>query len=143
MNLVESCWDRSKLSSTEQERLGESFNLLVHIGLERIRQSVVSGERGGGGRLEFLLRCIASLKTMKAFASCCPFHKEIRGEVVLAVRRGTTELFGCRVDRAGLSADLGLARQVHQYTRHSQYLDLNSCKMHLVLPCRLSVRWTF
>lgn len=30
---------------------------------------------------------------MKAFWKCCPFHKEIRGEIILALKKGTAEWY--------------------------------------------------
>ena len=42
-------------------------------------------------KLDYLLRCLTLLDTMRAFRRCCPFHKEIRGEIVAAVRKGAAE----------------------------------------------------
>ncbi|CAG4947849.1 unnamed protein product [Parnassius apollo] len=44
-------------------------------------------------QLEFLLRCLNQLAQMKAFWRCCPFNKEIRSEVVGALRKGTAEWY--------------------------------------------------
>ncbi|XP_032520325.2 BAI1-associated protein 3 [Danaus plexippus] len=44
-------------------------------------------------KLEFLLRCLNQLAQMKAFWRCCPFNKEIRGEIVSALRKGTAEWY--------------------------------------------------
>ncbi|CAK1586198.1 unnamed protein product [Parnassius mnemosyne] len=44
-------------------------------------------------QLEFLLRCLNQLAQMKAFWRCCPFSKEIRSEVVGALRKGTAEWY--------------------------------------------------
>lgn len=40
-------------------------------------------------RLEFLLRSMGLLSTMKAFRQVCPFNKGIRGEIVASLRRGS------------------------------------------------------
>lgn len=42
-------------------------------------------------RLEYMLRCMGLLSTMKAFRSFCPLSKGIRGEMVGALRRGTVQ----------------------------------------------------
>ncbi|XP_013146719.1 PREDICTED: BAI1-associated protein 3 [Papilio polytes] len=44
-------------------------------------------------RLEYLLRCLNQLSQMKAFWRCCPFNKEIRSEIVGALRKGTAEWY--------------------------------------------------
>ncbi|XP_026316773.1 BAI1-associated protein 3 [Hyposmocoma kahamanoa] len=44
-------------------------------------------------KLEFLLRCLSQLSQMKAFWRCCPFNKEIRSEIVGALRKGTAEWY--------------------------------------------------
>lgn len=33
------------------------------------------------------------LANMKAFWKCCPFHKEIRGEIIMALKKGTAEWY--------------------------------------------------
>lgn len=38
-------------------------------------------------------RCLGLLANMKAFRKCCPFHKEIRGEIILALKKGTAEWY--------------------------------------------------
>lgn len=30
---------------------------------------------------------------MKAFRKCCPFHKEIRGEIIMALKKGSAEWY--------------------------------------------------
>lgn len=42
-------------------------------------------------RLEFLLRCLGLLGSMKAFRQVCPFSKGVRGEVVGALRKGSVQ----------------------------------------------------
>ncbi|KAJ8716122.1 hypothetical protein PYW08_013407 [Mythimna loreyi] len=44
-------------------------------------------------KLEYLLRCLSQLSQMKAFWRCCPFNKEIRSEIVSALRKGTSEWY--------------------------------------------------
>lgn len=40
-------------------------------------------------RLEFLLRCLGVLGTMRAFRQVCPFNKGVRGEIVNFLRKGS------------------------------------------------------
>jgi BAI1-associated protein 3 len=40
-------------------------------------------------RLEFLLRCLGLLGSMRAFRQVCPFNKGVRGEIVNFLRRGS------------------------------------------------------
>lgn len=39
------------------------------------------------------------LDVMRAFRRCCPFHKEIRGEIVVAIRKGAAEWFTSELQR--------------------------------------------
>jgi BAI1-associated protein 3 len=39
------------------------------------------------------------LENSRAFRRCCPFHKEIRGEVVAALRKGVVEWYTFEQDR--------------------------------------------
>jgi len=36
-------------------------------------------------------RCLGLIATMKAFWKCCPFNKEIRGEIIMSLKKGTLE----------------------------------------------------
>lgn len=40
-------------------------------------------------RLEFTLRCLGTLSSMKIFRLCCPFNKGVRGEIVACLRKGS------------------------------------------------------
>lgn len=40
-------------------------------------------------RLEFLLRCLGLLGSMRAFRQVCPFNKGVRGEIVNFLRKGS------------------------------------------------------
>lgn len=40
-------------------------------------------------RLEFLLRCLGVLGSMRAFRQVCPFNKGVRGEIVNYLRKGS------------------------------------------------------
>ncbi|XP_055685736.1 BAI1-associated protein 3 [Lutzomyia longipalpis] len=42
-------------------------------------------------RLEFLLRCLGLLGSMKAFRQVCPFNKGVRGEIVASLRKGSIQ----------------------------------------------------
>lgn len=42
-------------------------------------------------RLEFLLRCLGLLGSMKAFRQVCPFNKGVRGEIVGNLRKGSVQ----------------------------------------------------
>ena len=48
-----------------------------------------------------LCRCLYQLSEMKTFSSCCPFNKEIRSDVILAIKKGVTDRFRRLVIRAG------------------------------------------
>lgn len=91
---LERDWDRSLLGANDIEMLGETFSLFVDVNLERIKNSQLNNcgvTKENKKNIDFTLRCLSYLSEMKAFAGCCPFHKEIRGELVLNVKKGVTE----------------------------------------------------
>ncbi|XP_065160507.1 BAI1-associated protein 3 isoform X2 [Atheta coriaria] len=93
---VEHAWGTSNLTREEEMWLAESFNAMLERWLHQLRhhrQLFPALHAPSLARLEYLLRCLAHLSTMKAFWKCCPFNKEIRGEIVAAIRKGTPEWF--------------------------------------------------
>lgn len=92
--------DRQWLHSTEplgselQQWLAEAMNGYVERSLNQIRRhreifpalhppSLV--------RLEFLLRSLGLLGSMRAFRQVCPFSKGVRGEIVVSLRKGSLQ----------------------------------------------------
>lgn len=86
--------NQPKLSREIEQYLAEAMTSLVEKSLSQIRQhrdifpalhppSLI--------RLEFLLRCLGLLGSMKAFRQVCPFSKGIRGEIVGALRKGSIQ----------------------------------------------------
>ena len=93
---LENWWDRNKITNDEVESLGASFNLFVEISLERTKDLQLlcpTGSNPGKRKLEYLLRCLSYVSEMKAYAGCCPFHKEIRGELILTIKKGVTDRY--------------------------------------------------
>ena len=91
---LETRWERNKLMSEEGDSLGASFTLFLEISLERIKNLHLlcpNSSKVGKRKLEYLLRSLSYMAEMKAFTSCCPFHKEIRGELILTIKKGVTE----------------------------------------------------
>ena len=91
---LERDWDKTMLGAADVEMLGDTFTLFVDVNLERIKNSQLncSGvSKETKKNLDFTLRCLSYLSEMKAFAGCCPFHKEIRGELILSVKKGVSE----------------------------------------------------
>ena len=91
---LENRWDRNKITSEEVESLGNSFSLFVEISLERtkdLEKMSAGNNKLGKRKLEYLLRCLSYIAEMKAYSSCCPFHKEIRSELILTIKKGVTD----------------------------------------------------
>ncbi|GBP03486.1 BAI1-associated protein 3, partial [Eumeta japonica] len=92
---VEKQWNASTQESLTRELeqwLAEAMNGFVERSLYQIRRhrdifpalnppSLI--------RLEFLLRCLGLLGSMRTFRVVCPFNKGVRGEVVNALRKGS------------------------------------------------------
>ncbi|EDW68736.1 BAI1-associated protein 3 [Drosophila virilis] len=92
---VEKQWNQPNqeaLSRDLEQWLAEAMNGFVERSLNQIRRhrdifpalnppSLI--------RLEFLLRCLGLLGSMRAFRAVCPFNKGVRGEVVNALRKGS------------------------------------------------------
>lgn len=86
--------NQDPLTRELEQWLAEAMNSLVDKSLNQIRRhrdifpalhppSLI--------RLEFLLRCLGVLGSMKAFRQVCPFNKGVRGEVVGALRKGSVQ----------------------------------------------------
>ena len=88
---LETDWDRTELGSSETEYLGQSFSLFVDVSMERVKTLILSPSIKARANLEYILKCLSFLSEMKAFSCCCPFHKDIRTDVVMTVKRATTE----------------------------------------------------
>ncbi|XP_036671560.3 BAI1-associated protein 3 [Drosophila suzukii] len=92
---VEKQWNQPNqeaLSRDLEQWLADAMNGFVERSLNQIRRhrdifpalnppSLI--------RLEFLLRCLGLLGSMRAFRAVCPFNKGVRGEVVNALRKGS------------------------------------------------------
>ncbi|XP_023290645.1 BAI1-associated protein 3 [Orussus abietinus] len=86
----------ASLSRDEQACLADSFNDFLEIALGKIRRHRLLFPPSDGpaiARLDHLLRCLGLLSSMDAFRKCCPFNREIRGEIVAALRKGTHEWY--------------------------------------------------
>ncbi|KOC60100.1 BAI1-associated protein 3 [Habropoda laboriosa] len=93
---LDNLWHTDTLSRDEEQCLAESFNEFLDVTLKRVRQHRVLFpplHRASISKLDYLLRCLGLLSNMKAFRACCPFNKEIRGEIITALRKGTLEWY--------------------------------------------------
>ncbi|XP_046745944.1 BAI1-associated protein 3 isoform X1 [Diprion similis] len=93
---LDSLWPTDTLSRDEEQCLADSFNVFLEMALNQVRQHRVLFpplHRPAIGRLDYLLRCLGLLSNMKAFWKCCPFNKEIRGEIITALRKGTHDWY--------------------------------------------------
>ncbi|XP_069688099.1 BAI1-associated protein 3 isoform X2 [Periplaneta americana] len=89
-------WNLLTLTKEEEEYLAESFNMFLDHSLQLLRkhrQLFLPHNRVSMCRLEYLLRCLGLISTMKAFWKCCPFNKEIRGEIIMSLKKGTLEWY--------------------------------------------------
>ncbi|XP_022901984.1 BAI1-associated protein 3 isoform X2 [Onthophagus taurus] len=91
---IEHAWSSATLTREEEMWLAESFTAMLERWLHQLRhhrQLFPALHTPCLTRLEYVLRCLAYLSNMKAFWKCCPFNKEIRGEIVMTLRKGTPE----------------------------------------------------
>ncbi|XP_025268949.1 BAI1-associated protein 3 isoform X1 [Camponotus floridanus] len=89
-------WHTETLSRDAEQCLADSFNDFLEVSLKKVRQHRVLYpplHRPTISKLDYLLRCLGLLSNMKAFRTCCPFNKEIRGEIITALRKGTLEWY--------------------------------------------------
>ncbi|XP_066902110.1 BAI1-associated protein 3 isoform X2 [Halyomorpha halys] len=96
LSSLEHAWPHEALTRQEEEFLAESFNNFLDFALQLIRKHRAlfpHHHRPSMNRLENLLRCMGLLANMKAFWKCCPFNKEIRGEIITALKKGTHEWY--------------------------------------------------
>ncbi|GJQ84188.1 hypothetical protein Trydic_g2862 [Trypoxylus dichotomus] len=91
---IEHAWGGATLTREEEMWLAESFTAMLERWMHQLRhhrQLFPALHAPSLTRLEHVLRCLAYLSNMKAFWKCCPFNKEIRGEIVATLRKGTPE----------------------------------------------------
>lgn len=95
LNELDRLWNQPQsepLSKELQLWLAEAMSTFVDKSLEQIRKHrdvFPALHPPSLNRLEFLLRCLGVLTTMKAFRQVCPFNKGVRGEIVAALRKGS------------------------------------------------------
>ncbi|CAH4028679.1 unnamed protein product [Pieris brassicae] len=89
--------DAGACASRDEERwLADCFGELVERALHQLRlhrDLYPVLHHLSLNKLEYLLRCLNQLSQMKAFWRCCPFSKEMRSEIVGALRKGTAEWY--------------------------------------------------
>ncbi|CAH1987257.1 unnamed protein product [Acanthoscelides obtectus] len=93
---IETAWMTYTLTREEEMWLAEKFTAMQERWLQQLRhhrQLFPALHPPSLVRLEYILRCLAYMSNMKAFWKCCPFNKEIRGDIVATLRRGTPEWF--------------------------------------------------
>lgn len=86
--------NQEPLTRELEQWLAEAMNGLVEKSLNQIRRHrdiFPALHPQSLNRLEFLLRCLGVLGTMKAFRQVCPFNKGVRGEIVSALRKGSSQ----------------------------------------------------
>ena len=88
---LERDWDRSSMATSEDQYLGTSFSLFIEISMERIKTALLESNKARVSQVEHLVRSLSYLDQMKAFSGCCPFHKDIRTELVMTVKRAAAE----------------------------------------------------
>ncbi|XP_072156728.1 BAI1-associated protein 3 isoform X1 [Bemisia tabaci] len=93
---LERMWNSDTLSKEEEDWLAESFNVFLDYSLQLIskhRYLFPPHHRISMNRLQSLLRCLGLLSSTKAFWKCCPFNKQVRGEIISALKKGTLEWY--------------------------------------------------
>ncbi|KAI4497086.1 hypothetical protein M0802_007832 [Mischocyttarus mexicanus] len=96
---MDSLWHLKKTESSsrdEEQLLADSFNDFLELSLKKIQQHRTLYpplHRSSISKLDNLLRCLGLLSNMNAFSLCCPFNKEIRVEIVTALKKGTFEWY--------------------------------------------------
>lgn len=95
---VEKLWNQppnqEQITKELELWLAESMNGFVDKSLSQIRRHrdvFPALHPPSLHRLEFLLRCLGLIGSMKAFRQVCPFNKGVRGEVVGALRKGSVQ----------------------------------------------------
>ncbi|XP_051165972.1 BAI1-associated protein 3 isoform X1 [Leptopilina boulardi] len=93
---IENMWHPNELSLEEVQYLADSFNAFLDVTLKKVRQHRVLFpplHQPAISKLDNLLRCLGLLSIMSAYRKCCPFNKEMRWEIITALRKGTLEWY--------------------------------------------------
>ncbi|XP_055846829.1 BAI1-associated protein 3 [Episyrphus balteatus] len=94
---VDKLWNQPNQEALTRELeqwLAEAMTSMVERSLNQIRRHrdiFPSLHPPSLIRLEFLLRCLGLLGSMKAFRQVCPFNKGVRGEIVGSLRKGSIQ----------------------------------------------------
>ncbi|XP_046644762.1 BAI1-associated protein 3-like isoform X1 [Daphnia pulicaria] len=122
-----SSFSMEPLSREEEDALAESFTAFIDYSLSCLRKIryLFSPRLSNSSKLEYLLKCLMQLDVMRAFRRCCPFHKEIRGEIVVAIRKGAAEWFTFELQRC-VPSDANLVTAINGLTvlTNRVYADL-------------------
>ncbi|KAL4084626.1 hypothetical protein QTP88_027557 [Uroleucon formosanum] len=80
----------------QEDWLADSFNVFLDYSMQLIRKYrklFPPYHHISMNRLEYILRCLSRLSLSKAYGKCCPFNKDIRGEIGNALKLGTNEWY--------------------------------------------------
>ncbi|XP_029433484.1 BAI1-associated protein 3 isoform X2 [Rhinatrema bivittatum] len=93
---IEDQWDPDMCQREQEQSLAESFNLFTEYCLsllKRLRDIFPVHNATAVSRLEFMLRCLSEIHTMKTFKMVCPFHNELHLEIAAVLKKGTLEWY--------------------------------------------------
>ncbi|KAF0772787.1 BAI1-associated protein 3 [Aphis craccivora] len=96
LSQLEAAWGEQTLTVEEEDWLADSFNVFLDYSMQLIRKYrklFPPYHHISMNRLEYILRCLSRLSLSKAYGKCCPFNKDIRGEIGNALRVGTNEWY--------------------------------------------------
>ncbi|XP_025193246.1 BAI1-associated protein 3 isoform X2 [Melanaphis sacchari] len=96
LSQLEAAWGEQTLTVEEEDWLADSFNVFLDYSMQLIRKYrklFPPYHHTSMNRLEYILRCLSRLSLSKAYGKCCPFNKDIRGEIGNALRIGTNEWY--------------------------------------------------
>ncbi|KAK7592924.1 hypothetical protein V9T40_007676 [Parthenolecanium corni] len=93
---LEALWGTEALSRDEEECIAESINNFIDYCLQvmrRIRKLFPVRHRPSMIRLENLLKCLGTIPSSKVYWKCCPFNKELKGEIANFLKKGSLEWY--------------------------------------------------
>ncbi|XP_045109688.1 BAI1-associated protein 3-like isoform X3 [Portunus trituberculatus] len=89
-------WDTETLGKEEEEMLADSYTGFLEYTMTEVRRHrevFPMPSKTHAIRLEALLKCLSLLAESRSYWKVCPFHKEVRGEVMAALKRGAVEWY--------------------------------------------------
>ncbi|KAK2162506.1 hypothetical protein LSH36_97g03031 [Paralvinella palmiformis] len=96
LEAIDEEWEPGSSTRDEEEILAESFDDFIQYCLalfSRHRDIYPTANKIAQVRFECMLRCLNKIYEMPVFRRCCPFKRELRTELIAAIKKSSADLY--------------------------------------------------